>query len=330
MNKFVKKCRRMRLSKNEDEHRHAHEQRHHQEQAHQEISLENRNGEPLLKRRKSSNPWPTKSIKQHRTKTRSSPETISLKFKRRVSQNFLAKLETDSILASQDSNTKSKPDLPSRLHTVPSPADTSTVHNQLFELTEKLYAASHQTSQWPSPFRKPYVHAMTRQALYETLPYFRSAQGGSYSTDALFRGFMLIKKPTILITLTKTLSFLGLLAKWRKGKNGSQKEMIENSQIRSLKRNKRSFNSVITIVAEENPILQFYSNTYNVLDFFPSRTSVLQPHLQWITKSVTINSWALTLPYFISTKMRESKRKRMDLTIRSLCARDWPWAPTAV
>ena len=258
--------------RNGDELRGEHEQRHDHGQEHQEVPLEERDEEPPPKRRKSSSRWPARSNKQHGVEAGSSPETNSLIFKRRLPQDFLAKFETDNSSTSQVSNTKSEPNLPSSLHNVSPSADAPTVHNWLLELAEKLYAASHQTSQRPSPVGKPYVHAMSRQALCETLPYFRSIQGGCYSTDGLVRGFMFDKEANHLDYIDEDVVISRAAGGMMKGTNGKMflsKDMIENSQIRSLKRNKKNFNPVVIIVGNENPTLQFHpQNTYDVLDFF--------------------------------------------------------------
>lgn len=43
----------------------------------------------------------------------------------------------------------------------------------------------------PEPWGAPEVHAETRQALCETLPYYRSYQSSSYTADGLVYSFLL-------------------------------------------------------------------------------------------------------------------------------------------
>jgi hypothetical protein len=100
------------------------------------------------------------------------------------------------------------------LHQVPNrPQSTNawTVHDWLLELAEKLHAAPHQTGQRLNPIGKPYVHAMSRQALCETLPYFRSLQGDVTARIVSFVTSCFTKKPTILATRTRMSSLLGLV-----------------------------------------------------------------------------------------------------------------------
>lgn len=153
---------------------------------------------------------------------------------------------------------------------------------RLTDLAEQLTTAAALLPK-PAPSGQPSVWADGRQALCETVPYFRSYQGGGYCTGGFARGFMYDKESherdymdaNIIISRAGG----GLSKDKATGDMVMEKDQTEGSQVSSVRNSIFHFNPVVMIVGENNPTSPSRPpHPYCVLDWF-------KPTHVWFEKS---------------------------------------------
>ncbi|OCL08535.1 hypothetical protein AOQ84DRAFT_340204 [Glonium stellatum] len=154
--------------------------------------------------------------------------------------------------------------------------------SRLTDLAEQLTAVATLLPK-PAPSGQPSVWADGRQALCETVPYFRSYQGGGYCTGGFAHGFMFDKESherdymdaNVVISRASG----GLSKDKATGDMVMEKDQTEGSQVCSVRNSVFHYNPVVIIVGENNPRSpSLPPHPYCVLDWF-------KPTHVWFEKS---------------------------------------------
>ncbi|TKA69811.1 hypothetical protein B0A49_05860 [Cryomyces minteri] len=125
----------------------------------------------------------------------------------------------------------------------------------------------------PEPQGQPLVWAEGRQALCETLPYFRSFQGGGHTSDGTALGFMFdrhcSKHDYIDSTVVIARSGGGMKLDEETGERVQAEDQVEKHQVRAVRDNIRQQNPVVLIVGNGNPKCPSkIPHRFAVLDWF--------------------------------------------------------------
>ncbi|KAK5013057.1 hypothetical protein LTR39_003837, partial [Cryomyces antarcticus] len=109
----------------------------------------------------------------------------------------------------------------------------------------------------PEPQGQPLVWAEGRQALCETLPYFRSFQGGGHTSDGTALGFLFdrhcSKHDYMDSTVVIARSGGGMKLDEETGERVQAEDQVEKHQVRAVRDNIRQQNPVVLIVGNGNP-----------------------------------------------------------------------------
>ncbi|KAF2107779.1 hypothetical protein BDV96DRAFT_505799, partial [Lophiotrema nucula] len=146
---------------------------------------------------------------------------------------------------------------------------------ELHALAKRLVTpnASSVVESRPEASGKPEVWAEGRQELCETLHYFRSYHGGSYTTGGFAKGFMFDKSAHRRDYMDSTVVISraggGLVQDKEAGQHVMSKDQRESSTVASLRNNMRYYNPVVIITGEDNPCMPSkVPSPYCVLDYF--------------------------------------------------------------
>lgn len=159
---------------------------------------------------------------------------------------------------------------------------TESVAPWLAELSQKLSIAP-SGQQLPDPVGQPLVWADQRQALCETVPYYRSFQGGCYHSNRSVYAFMFDGESHAREYIDSDVVLLragGGMGKDRdSGERTQSKDQTESAQVVALRNNISQFNPVVLIVGENNPKAPSkVPHPYCVMDWF-------KPTHVWYEKS---------------------------------------------
>jgi hypothetical protein len=147
-------------------------------------------------------------------------------------------------------------------------------HPEVKSMSKAADKPAEQSSEKPEPHGQPEVWADGHQALCETLPYYRSFQGGGCTSKGFAHAFMLDANgherdyidENVVISRTGG----GMSRDGQSGKMFVNKDQTDShNQIQSLKRNIAHHNPVVIILGGKNEQVQSkMPYTYNVLDWF--------------------------------------------------------------
>ncbi|KAH7044033.1 hypothetical protein B0J12DRAFT_577991, partial [Macrophomina phaseolina] len=160
------------------------------------------------------------------------------------------------------------------LHASSTPDPISDDLIPLIEVSKQLVALSScAIESKPAPVGKPDVWADGRQALCESLPYYRSYQSAGYCTAGFARSFMFDQEGSprdyIDSEVVIARSGGGLSRDKITGKMARQADQTEGSQVKSVRNSMEQFHPVAILCGNRN--LQSPSrmpHVYNVLDWF--------------------------------------------------------------
>lgn len=136
----------------------------------------------------------------------------------------------------------------------------------------------------PVPAGQPLVWAEGRQALCESLPYYRAYQSGGYCSNGFAYGFMFDghchPRDYIDQTVVIARSGGGLSKNQASGAMViTEDQRATSSQVQSVMRSKQHFNPVVILLGAQNPLAPSkMPHAYNVLDWF-------KPTHVWAEKS---------------------------------------------
>ncbi|KAF2743310.1 hypothetical protein M011DRAFT_529213 [Sporormia fimetaria CBS 119925] len=153
-----------------------------------------------------------------------------------------------------------------------SPQSTDRTDSSAGDFIHETFLARRASAPKPKPTRRPEVWAETRQEVCETLPYFRSYHGGTYSTGGYVRGVMQDKGAFSRDYTDSNVVICragGGMVKDKSGKMVLGSDRGENSASASLRNCMQYYSPVVIITGQENPTLPVRpEHTYCVLDYF--------------------------------------------------------------
>ncbi|KAJ9666170.1 hypothetical protein H2201_003603 [Coniosporium apollinis] len=125
----------------------------------------------------------------------------------------------------------------------------------------------------PDPVGQPLVWADQRQALCETVPYYRSFQGGCYHSNRSVYAFMFDGESHAREYMDSDVVLLraggGMGKDKDSGERTQSEDQTESAQVVALRNNIGQFNPVVLIVGENNPKAPSkVPHSYCVLDWF--------------------------------------------------------------
>lgn len=147
------------------------------------------------------------------------------------------------------------------------------IFDPLLYTLSKSFTLQHTDSEKPNPVGSPSVWADGRQALCETLPYFRAYQSGSYCSGGFAQSFMFDKDSheRDYIDSEVVLSHAGGGKARDKAADSMviEKDQTDNSVVQSVRHSMTQFNPVAIITGDRNPNIRCkVPHAYCVLDWF--------------------------------------------------------------